>query len=247
MEKRTSIRRFNKEAISAETLDRIVESALRAPTAGNMMLYSIIVIRDKQRLSHLAESCDDQPFIATADAALLFVGDFRRWDRYFRLKGVEAYEEARGGKYSGPDAADFTLAIQDGLIAAQNAVIAAEALGIGSCYIGDIMENFEEHKALFGLPSHTFPLTLLVLGCYDEKPAPRERFDRPYVVFEENYRDLSDKELLACFDRYERMSVPQGYPNKALAFYDRKIASAFHEEMRRSIETMYSAFVHGES
>ncbi len=240
---RTSIRRFNAEPITPDELDRVIEAALRAPTAGNMMLYSVIVIREREMLAKLSETCDDQPFIASADVGLLFVGDFRRWDRYFRLKGAEAFERERGQRYTGPDAADFTLAIQDGLIAAQNAVIAAESMGIGSCYIGDIMEQVEVHRDLFDLPEHTFPLTLLVMGHHDEQPAPRERFDRRFVVFEERYRDLNDEEILACYDRFENSSPPAGYTNRALAFYDRKIASTFHEEMRRSIEKMYRDFV----
>ena len=56
------------------------------------------------------------------------------------------------------------LACCDALIAAQTAVIAAESLGIGTCYIGDIMENYEEHEELFGLPKYVFPIRLICFG-----------------------------------------------------------------------------------
>ena len=56
------------------------------------------------------------------------------------------------------------LAITDTAIAAQNAVVAAESLGIGSCYIGDIMENCEEQRRLLQLPEYVFPAVMLVFG-----------------------------------------------------------------------------------
>ena len=55
------------------------------------------------------------------------------------------------------------LAMEDSIIAAQNAVVAAESLGIGSCYIGDILENYEIHQELFHLPQYAIPTTLLFL------------------------------------------------------------------------------------
>ena len=63
-----------------------------------------------------------------------------------------------------PQEGDLFLACNDALIAAQTAVVAAESLGIGSCYIGDIMENYEAHRDLFGLPQYVFPICLLCFG-----------------------------------------------------------------------------------
>ena len=63
-----------------------------------------------------------------------------------------------------PQEGDLFLACSDALIAAQTAVVAAESLGIGSCYIGDIMENYEAHRDLFGLPQYVFPICLLCFG-----------------------------------------------------------------------------------
>ena len=66
----------------------------------------------------------------------------------------------------------FCDAAQDAVIAAQTAVIAAEAVGLGSCYIGDIVENAEEVGELLGLPAHTMPLSMLVFGVpHKERPA----------------------------------------------------------------------------
>lgn len=62
------------------------------------------------------------------------------------------------------DNINLMLASCDAFIAAQNSVIAAESLGLGSCYIGDIMENYEIHQEMFNLPEYTFPITMLCFG-----------------------------------------------------------------------------------
>lgn len=69
-----------------------------------------------------------------------------------------------------PSAGDLMLAVEDSSLAAQNAVTAAWSLGIGSCYIGDIMEHCELHRELFQLPPYVFPAVMLVLG-YPTAPA----------------------------------------------------------------------------
>ena len=87
--------------------------------------------------------CDNQPFIARAPLVLLFLADYQRWFDYYMLSGVEDLCRRRGEPLRKPQEGDLFLACNDALIAAQTAVVAAESLGIGSCYIGDIMENYE--------------------------------------------------------------------------------------------------------
>ena len=81
--------------------------------------------------ARLAETCDHQPFIARAPVVLVFCADCRKW--------FDAYVEA-GCQPRRPGPGDLMLAVEDAAIAAQNAVMAAESMGLGSCYIGDIME-----------------------------------------------------------------------------------------------------------
>ena len=102
-------------------------AAIQAPTAGNMTLYSIIDIQDQAIKEKLAKTCDNQPFIAKAPLVLIFVADYQKWyDIYTHYdKDIQPLEES-----------DLILALEDCMIAAQNAVVAAWSLGIGSCYIG---------------------------------------------------------------------------------------------------------------
>ena len=78
IENRCSTRNYSATPISEEEKEAIIHSALRAPTAGNLMLYSIIEIADQKLKDKLAVTCDNQPFIAKAPLALLFAADYQR-------------------------------------------------------------------------------------------------------------------------------------------------------------------------
>ena len=223
----TSIRKFNERKIPDEQVQHIIESAMQGATAGNMMAYSIIKIRSKDTLSKLAKSCDDQPFIANADLALLFVADNYKWHKFYEQRNIsETFPD-----YKGPCISDFMLGVEDGMIAAQNAVIAAESLGIGTCYIGDIMENYEYHKELFNLPQYTMPIALVVMGNYDTKPKIRDRFDKSYVVFDEIYPTITEEFINDLFLKEESKDS-----EFAIKFYKRKMDAPFFKEMIRSIK-----------
>lgn len=245
---RTSLRVYDDRMIADSDLDQILEAAFLAPTAGNQQLYSIIVIKSQETKDKLSKSCDNQPFIAKAPVLLLFLADQQKWFDYYRLKGcMEFAAREEGLSWEEPNESDLLLSIEDTMIAAQNAVLMAESLGIGSCYIGDILENYEYHKELFQLPDHAVPISLLCLGYYKEghKRVYRKRFDKKYVAFEETYKRLSDEELDHMFA--EKASGFVKGPaitadNFAQAFYKRKTGAAFSKEMARSVRAMLKAY-----
>lgn len=227
----TSIRKFNDQVIEAAEADAIIEAAMRGASAGNMMLYSLIDIRSKETLEKLSHWCDDQPFIADAKLALLVVVDAYKWDLLYKANQLDALEG-----YDCPTAADLALGMQDAMIAAQNAVVAAESMGIGTCYIGDIMENKEIISDYFGLPKYTMPATLIVFGRYDHKPQLRPRFSKEFIVFKERYYALKEPEIQAMFKgQFEGDGSVRN-------FYKRKRASAFYAEMVRSIKAYAENF-----
>lgn len=121
------------------------------------------------------------------------------------------------------------------MIAAQNAVIAAENLGIGTCYIGDIMENYEYHNELFNLPKYTMPIALVVMGNYDTKPQIRYRFYKSYVVFDETYPNITEEFADNMFSKEESKDK-----EFAVKFYKRKMDAPFFKEMIRSIKMYIS-------
>lgn len=237
---RVSLRKYADKPISDFHLDQILEAAIAAPTAGNQCLYSILLIRDIKTKEALSLSCDHQPFIAKAPLIMIFLADQQKWFDYFKIKGVKTYSTRTGMTFEAPQESDLLLACEDALIAAQNAVIAAESFGIGSCYIGDIMENYEYHRELLGLNDWTYPICMICFGYYEEKPIKidRKRFDREFLVFNDKYRQLTPAELEKMFFEREKEFVEKnnyGAENFAQMFYARKTGASFSKEMARSV------------
>ncbi len=231
---RRSLRGYDTREISEEHKKLILHSAFRAPTAGNLMQYSIIEVADQKMKDKLVTTCDNQPFIAKAPLVLLFLADLQRLYDFFEYSGVPTLCKERGVEYVTPKEADLLLASCDAVIAAQNAVIAAESLGIGSCYIGDIMENIEDHRAMFDLPNWVFPIALLCFGYpLREDRDVREktpRFSEHLVYFKDKYKHIDMKEFESEF-AYRFKDVTKS----GQSIYFQKTGSDFAAEMRRSV------------
>lgn len=230
---RKSVRVFTEQPITQEEVSAILEAAVNAPTAGNQQLYTILHVTDPQLKAQLAESCDHQPFIATAPLVLVFCADCRKWYNTFLEYGCQPRK---------PGVGDLMLAVSDTNIAAQNAVVAAQSLGIGSCYIGDIMENAEAQRQLLSLPQYVFPAAMLVFGYPAaqqlERPKP-PRSDLRHIVHENSYRDMDADELK------QMLSVKAGvreFEEWIRAFCDRKYNSDFSREMTRSVGVFLEDF-----
>ena len=223
---RKSTRAFLDKPIPPETKEAILQAAVMAPTAGNQQLYTILDITDQEIKDQLVKSCDNQPFIASAPMVLIFCADCRKWYEAFRAAGCQPRR---------PGVGDLLLAVSDTNIAAQNAVVAAESLGIGSCYIGDVMENAEVHQKMLGLPQYVFPAAMLVFGYPTQQQKERvkpQRVDMKHVVHENAYREMDAAELEEML-RYK--AGQRTYQEWMQAFCDRKFNSDFSREMSRSV------------
>ncbi|MBQ8837452.1 MAG: nitroreductase family protein [Clostridia bacterium] len=230
---RKSVRVFTDKEISAEDKAAILRAAAEAPTAGNQQLYTIIDVTDQSLKEKLAVSCDNQPFIASANMVLIFCADCKKWYDAFTDAGCEPRT---------PGVGDLLLAVSDTNIAAQNAVTAAESLGIGSCYIGDIMENCEIHRQMLGLPKYVFPAAMLVFGYPTEQQTKREkpeRADMKHIVHENGYRKMDSAELEELFSKNAHAKE---YSDWMKAFCTRKYNSDFAKEMTRSVSVYLKDF-----
>ena len=134
----------------------------------------------------------------------------------------------------------------DAMIAAQNAVVAAESLGIGSCYIGDIMENVEEIRTLLALPEYVYPACMLVFGhptAQQQNRTKPSRFDLSDIVCENAYQAKESSDIRRMFAGRTGL---QGYDAWMQAFCNRKYESAFSREMNRSMEIYLKPFLEKE-
>lgn len=230
---RKSIRVFEDREIDKEIVQEILNAAVMAPTAGNQQLYTILQITDPEILTQLAESCDHQPFIAEGKLVLVFCADCLKWYNAYKVIGCEPRK---------PGVGDLLLAVDDALIAAQNAVIAAESFGIGSCYIGDIMEKIETQREILNLPDYVFPAALLVFGYPTEQQKSRTKPARSplnMIVQENRYHIHTDEELQQML---EPKCGERDYKEWLTAFFKRKYDSDFSKEMTRSVSAALRAF-----
>jgi len=233
---RKSVRKYESRPISPEDKKLILESALQAPTAGNQLLYTILDITDDKLKLALSQYCDNQPFIATAPLALVFLADCRRWYDSYELAGVATRLPAEG---------DLFISIADAIIAAQNTVVAAEALGIGSCYIGDVLEQEEKVREALVLDEYVFPAAFVVYGYPTKDQIERKKPVRPplsYIVHENRYRRFNKEEHQQMF--VDKGSIKSGdrFDDYIKMFSERKYMSDFAKEMTRSARRYLAHF-----
>ena len=230
---RKSVRVFAEQPVDPALKAALFAAAGQAPTAGNQQLYTILDIIDPAKKERLAALCDHQGFIAKAPVVLVFCADCRRW--------LLAYREA-GASPRAPGLGDALLSMADAVIAAQNAVVAAESLGLGSCYIGDVLENAEQTGPLLGLPDYVFPAAMLVLGW----PAPGQRdrqkparLPQKFVVQANTYRDFDGGETR---EMMAKNLGQRSFEDWVQAFCARKYNSDFSAEMSRSAAVWLEKF-----
>lgn len=230
---RKSVRQYEDREIDEELVQEILNAASQAPTAGNQQLYTILRITDKDKIYKLSESCDHQPFINSAKLVLVFCADCLKWYEAYKLTGSNPRK---------PGVGDLMLSVIDTAIAAQNAVTAAESFGIGSCYIGDILENAEVQREILELPEYVIPAVMVVFGYPTQGQKDRKKPERTpleHLIFENKYPELDEKEIREMLDH----NVTTGtFDDWIRAFCKRKYNSDFSIEMTKSVSAHLSQF-----
>ncbi len=150
MARRRSVRKYSPEEVREEDINAILEAACSAPSAGNLQAYEIVVVRDKGRRRSLAEASFGQMFMAEAPLHLVFLAYPARSSRVYGRRGAKLYS------------------IQDATIAATFSMLAAHALGYGTCWVG----AFDDERVLHvvGAPKDRIPVAIITVG----KPRGRE-------------------------------------------------------------------------
>lgn len=166
---RRSVRKFTSRKPTDEVIEQIVRAGQQAPFAGQ--LCSVILSRKRK-----------QPF----GAPIMFTVCFDM----FRMEKVM---EKRGWKTVASDPAMLMFGIQDAAYMAENMVIAAESLGMGSCFLGNACFVAKNLKKLYKLPPRVFPVVQLVMGYPAEECPVRPRYPVSFTCFEEQYPELTDE------------------------------------------------------
>ncbi len=181
-----SIRKYTNDPIPNEVLDYILEAGTRAPTTGNMQVYSIVVSTEESIKEELAPCHFNQAMVKEAPLVLTFCADFNRFNKWCKLRNAEpGYDNFLS----------FMTAAIDALLVAQNVCIAAEDAGLGSCYLGTTTYMAEKIIDVLDLPIGVVPVTTITLGYPDEKPGLTDRLPLEAVVHREKYNDYSDTDI----------------------------------------------------
>lgn len=178
-----SIRSFEDRPLSQEQIQTIVESAQAASTSSFIQAYSIIGVSDKEKKTKLAAIAGNQSYVENNGHFFIFCADLHRHALIGKMEGKEVEPSIESTE-------KFMVALIDAALAAQNAVIAAESMGLGICYIGGIRNNLEEVVKLLKTPERVIPLFGIAIG-YPAKISgqkPRLPFNHVYHdnVYEEN-------------------------------------------------------------
>jgi len=200
-----SIRAFLPKPLPAGTLELIVAAAQSASTSSNLQAWSVVAVTDAARKKKLAEFAGNQKHIEDAPLFLVFLADLSRLGRAAARQGLAA------------GATDFLetflVAVVDAALAAQNAVVALESLGLGSVYIGAMRNRPEEVAAELGLPPQAFAVFGLCIGHPDPAKASsiKPRLPQPTVLHRERYSIDGEEPALAAYDQdLRRFQKSQG-------------------------------------
>ena len=183
-----SIRQFTAEPISSQQLDAILAAAQSASTSSFLQVTSIIRVTGPEARKQLAQLAGNQPYVEQAAEFLVFCADYHRHG--------QIVPDAQTGY-----AEQLLIGAIDGAIMGQNALLAAQSLGLGGVYIGGLRNHPAEVSELLGLPERVIPLFGLCLGHPAQQPEQKPRLPRALVVHQERYQRELDRDLLAQYDQ----------------------------------------------
>ena len=199
---RRSIRKFSEKEIPEALLRDILTQAMKAPTTGNMQLYSVIATRSEEGRKALAPLHFSQPAAIGAPLLLTVCADLHRMTRWCEAN------RANAGFYN---FLSFTSAFADAIIYAQQVVTIAETEGLGTCYLGTVTYNAPEIARVLGLPKGVVPVACIAMGWPDGGGEPTERLELDAIFHEEKYKEPTDEEIFEIYKVKEDFEPNKGY------------------------------------
>lgn len=230
-EGRGSVRRYKQEKIADETINEIIRLAAKAPTTGNMQLYTVIVTSSEEGKKRLAASHFNQPMVKGCSHLLTVCADFNRFTRWCEINNADA-------GFDNP--LSFISAMTDAVILAQQICTIAELNGLGTCYLGTVTYNASQIAEILNLPELVVPVACISIGVPDEKIPETERLPLEAFCHNETYPQRSDAEITEIYkakDEYEpnrKFIAENGKDNLAQVFAEVRYPRAMNEEFSRN-------------
>ena len=221
-----SIRKFKDIPLTDDQRDTIIAAAQQASTSSYMMAYSIIGITDPSKKAALAE-VSGQSYVKNNGHLLVFCADLHR---HTMKADPQDYEKMLENL---ENSEHFLVSAIDAALAAQNAAIAAEALGLGICYIGSLRNDIQQVDKLLSLPQHVIPLFGMVIGVPDHEPDRKPRLPKEAVYFENEYK--THEEAVDRFDEQIQDYYKTRESNKRLDSWTQQMLRRFTNPMRMDV------------
>jgi nitroreductase len=193
-----SIRKYKSTTVPEEILDEILKAGSRASTTGNMQVYSIVVTKDGDLRRKLWEAHFKQDMVLQAPVHLTFCADFRRFTKWCEQRKADpGYDNFLSF---------FTAAI-DAILVSQNVALAAEAHGLGICYLGTATYMAGSIVEILDLPALVIPVACLVTGYPDEEPPLTDRLPMDAIIHKEKYNDYSSTDIDRIYTEREESDL----------------------------------------
>lgn len=195
MMKRRSARNFKDQEIPENIIEQLLDAANNAPSGGNIQPISIILVQEAEARAELAKMVGDQPWVKNAPLSMVFCIDFYRVKKWASMSHTD---------FKGEKALHmFLIAYADLMCSAQSVVILAEDRGLGSVYIGTILEAIDRARKYFKMPQYVLPMMVLSIGYPKSVPKRIPKLRREVIAHRGKYGVLSDDEIKKAFeDKY---------------------------------------------
>lgn len=193
-----SVRAYTSKPLPCDTAETLVAAAQSAPSSSNLQLWSVIAVTDQEAKAQYAVLAGNQRHIDDAPLLLLFLADHAR---------TEALGQREGRATDGLAHLDsFLVSAVDAALAAQNASIAAQSLGLGTVYIGGLRNQPDAVAALAGLPPRATVLFGLVVGFPDPKrpAAVKPRLPQQAILHHERYNREGHEQAIQTYEDASR-------------------------------------------
>lgn len=191
---RKTCRNFKADKIDISQIEEMVVKAAKAPTCGNMQLYSVIVTQDENMKNKLAQLHYNQPAAISAPVILTICADFNRFTDWCEINNADAgYDNFHS----------FIMALTDAIIFSQQLVTVAEMEGFGTCYLGTVNYNAKEISDLLSLPDLVVPVASISLGYPECETEETNRLPVDALIHMETYHIPEPEKIKEWFDVHD--------------------------------------------
>ena len=232
LQTRRTIRKYAAKDVDETLLNRLLETAERTPTMGNLQLYSVVITRSKAVKEQLAPAHFNQPMVTDAPVVLTICADYRR---------TTVWAEHRNATPGYANFLSFMNAATDGLLYTQTLCNLAEAEGLGTCFLGTTLYMPQTIIDVLQLPRLVFPVATITMGWPDENPMQTDRLPLRAMVHQERFEDYTAERIDDFYRTKEALEVNKNFveinrkETLAQVFTDIKYTKKDNEVMSKSL------------